>query len=216
MTDFERLRVGMVDTQIRPADVTDHEVIRAFLIVPRENHVPEGRAALAYLDARVPLGAGGRATLDPMTLAKLVQLAAPKPGEKVLVVGCGLGYSAAILAQLAGEVTALECDATLASEAKRRLADLANVVVIEGPLADGAPSRAPFDLIFCDGLVTGGLDMLGDQLAPNGRIVAPAGGARASKATVFRRRGDTLAASTSFDAAGPALPGLQQVEAFVF
>lgn len=216
MTDFERLRLGMVDTQIRPADVTDHEVIRAFLIVPRENYVPEGRAALAYLDARVPLGPAGRATLDPMTLAKLVQLAAPKPGEKVLVVGCGLGYSAAILAPLAGEVTALECDPELAVEAKRRLGGVPNIFVIEGPLADGAPSRAPFDLIFCDGLVATGLDALGDQLAPDGRIVAPAGGARASKATVFRRRGGGLAGSTSFDASGPALPGFQPAEAFVF
>ncbi|MFJ5488422.1 protein-L-isoaspartate O-methyltransferase, partial [Hansschlegelia beijingensis] len=113
MTDFERLRHGMVDGQIRVADVTDHRVLAAFLTVPRERFVPAGREDLAYLDIRAPLGAPGRAMLEPMTLARLVQLAAPEEHESVLVVGCGLGYSVAIFAELAARVVGLECDADL-------------------------------------------------------------------------------------------------------
>lgn len=215
MTDFERLRQGMVDTQIRVADVTDHRVLAAFLSVPRERFAPKGRETLAYLDVRAPIG-DGRAMLDPMTLAKLVQLAAPTESDKVLIVGCGLGYTAAIFAALAGQVVALESDPTLAEAARANLADLPNVTVIEGPLVDGAPSDAPFDLIFCDGAVAVGLDNLTDQLASDGRIVAPAGVGLATKATVFRHGGAGLAGAAAFDAHGPALPGFQPSEAFTF
>lgn len=216
MTDFDRLRVGMVDGQIRTADVTDHRVISAFLTVPRENYVPESRRGLAYLDARVPLGAPGRATLDPMTLAKLVQLADPQDDDKVLVVGCGLGYSVAIFSELAASVVGLEVEPTLAVVAEDRFAGKPGVTIVEGALPDGAAAHAPFDLIFCDGSVSTGLDGLTDQLAKGGRLVAIAGEGRSTKATVFRRAGDGVAASTSFDAFGPALPGFERAETFAF
>lgn len=216
MTDFERLRHGMVDGQIRTADVTDHRVIEALLATPREDFVPEARRGLAYLDARVPLGPAGRAMLEPMTFARLLQLADPQDGERVLVVGCGLGYAAAVFAQLSGFVAALESDPALAADARGRLAGLANVDVVEGPLPAGAPALAPFDLIFCDGAVSAGLGTLAGQLAPGGRIVAPAGEGRATKATVFRASEAGLAAARYFDAYGPALPGFERVEAFSF
>lgn len=216
MTDFERLRLGMVDGQIRTADVTDHLVLAAFLSLPRESFVPEARRGLAYLDARVPLGPSGRATFEPMILARLVQLAAPREGERALVVGCGYGYTAAILAELGLSVVALEQDPELAAEARARLSAYPGVEVVEGPLAEGAPANGPYDLIFCDGVIVTGADALGSRLRPQGRLVAAAGSGRATRATVFRRTNQGLAATTFFDAAGPVLPGFQPVEAFAF
>lgn len=216
MMDFERLRLGMVDGQIRTADVTDHRVLAAFLTVPRESFVPEQRRGLAYLDARTPLGPDGRAALDPMTLSRLVQLAAPREGERALVVGCGLGYTAAIVCELGLSVVALEEDAGLAGEARARLAACQGVEVVEGPLAAGAPDAGPYDLVFCDGAIVTGADALGAQLKPHGRIVAPAGEGRATRATVFRRTGQSLAASAFFDASAPVLPGFRPAETFAF
>lgn len=215
MTDFEGLRRGMVDGQIRVADVTDRRILGAFLSVPRERFVPAERVDLAYLDTRVPYGRG-RAALEPMTLARLIQLAAPHEGERVLVVGCGLGYTAALFDELGAKVVALEVDSGLATEARERLADRKGVTVAEGPLPDGAPAYAPYDLIFCDGAVSGGLDVLARQLAPQGRIVAPAGEGRPTKATIFRPHEGRLAAASSFDAYGPQLPGLESPKAFAF
>ncbi|MFD1332092.1 protein-L-isoaspartate O-methyltransferase [Methylopila musalis] len=212
MTEFERLRTGMVDGQIRVADVTDRRVLAAFLAVERERFVPADRRDIAYLDVRTPLG-GGRAMVEPMILAKLVQLADPKEGERVLVVGAGLGYSAAIFARLAGSVVALE-EAPFADAARQALAGVDRVSVVEGGLAAGAPGEGPYDIIFFDGAVFEGLDAFASQLAPNGRIVAPAGRARPTKATVFRVTGAELTGVAAFDAAAPTLPGFEPVEAF--
>ena len=216
MTEFERLRIGMVDGQIRTADVTDHRVLAAFLSTPRESFVPPARRGLAYLDVRTPLGPQGRLTLDPMTLAKLVQLADVRAGERALVVGAGLGYTAAILAGLGARVVALEEDSGLAAGAREALSGLAGVTVVEGALTDGAPSEGPFDLIFLDGSVEDGLEALAAQLAPGGRIVGVAGDGKATKATVFRAGGQGLSAQRAFDAHAPALPGFARAESFAF
>lgn len=216
MTDFERLRLGMVDGQIRTADVTDHRVLAAFLTVPRERFVPDARRDLAYLDSRVPLGSAGRAMMEPMILARLVQLAAPREGEHALVVGCGYGYAAAILAELGLKVTALEEDAAFLAEARDRLAAYPTVTVVEGALAEGTSEGEPFDLVLCDGAIVTGEDSLAARLKPQGRLVAPAGQGRATRATIFRRTDQGLAGTTFFDAAAPALPGFQPAEAFAF
>jgi protein-L-isoaspartate(D-aspartate) O-methyltransferase len=216
MADFDVLRRRMVDGQIRVADVTDRGVLAAFLAVPREKFIPEAQADLAYLDMRPPLGVAGRAALDPMTLAKLVQLAEPAQGERVLVVGCGLGYTAALFAELGARVVALEADPTLAAGARERLAGYDHVTIAEGPLPAGAPAHAPYDLIFLDGAAAGGLEPLIGQLAPAGRLVAPLGADRATKATVLRPSQQSYAAATFFDAYGPPLPGFEQVHTFAF
>jgi protein-L-isoaspartate(D-aspartate) O-methyltransferase len=214
MTDFARLRLGMVDGQIRVADVTDHRVLAAFLSVPREAYVPADRRAIAYLDARVPLGPPGRAMLDPMILARLVQLADPQPGDRVLVVGCGLGYTAAIFAELAAHVVGLEQDPALASAAKASFSADGRVTVVEGKLTEGAPAEGPFDLVFCDGAVADGLENLLAQLASSGRMIAPTGAGPATKATVFRASAGEAVGAATFDAVAPRLPGFQPVETF--
>ena len=216
MTEFERLRRGMVDGQIRTADVTDHRVLEAFLTTPREDFVPSSRRGLAYLDARTPLGFPGRAMIEPMLLGRLVQLSDACETDRVLVVGCGLGYTAAIFAALAASVVALEVEPALASGARERLEDRAGVEVVEGPLAVGAPALGPYNLIFCDGVVEDGPGALASQLAHGGRVVAPAGSGRATKATVYRPHGRGLSENVYFDASGPALPGFATAAAFSF
>lgn len=213
MPDFARLRLGMVDGQIRVADVTDHRIIAAFLSVERERFVIESRRDLAYLDTQAPLGRG-RVMLDPMTLAKLTQLADPQPGERVLVVGAGLGYTVALFGALGCNVVGLEQDGSLVSIARAALQSEARVEIVEGVLTQGVAARGPYDLIFCEGAIVDRFAALGAQLAPEGRMIAPAGRGQPAKATVFRRHGDELGAAATFDASAVVLPGFEAVETF--
>ena len=136
--DFSELRTKMVDGQVRTTDVTDPAILDAMLAIPREAFVDEGRRPLAYIDEDIEI-APGRYLMEPSPFAKLVQLAAIRPGETVLDVGAGTGYSSAVLSRLAGRVVALESDAALADRARAALAALAidNVTVVTGPLGVG-------------------------------------------------------------------------------
>src|SRR5436190_21707970 len=151
MADFSTARRMMVDGQIRTSDVTDLRIIAAFQNVPRERFVAPSMTALAYLDIDAPVAEGesARRMLKPMVLSKLIQAAKITDTDRVLVVGCGTGYSAAILASLAGSVVALEEDAALAGQAAKTLSALghSNVEVVRGPLTQGWPAGAPYDAI---------------------------------------------------------------------
>ena len=163
----------MVDTQVRPSDVTKFPIIEAMLTVQRENFVPTDRREAAYAGEHVSLGAG-RVVLDPRTLAKMLDAADIGPDEMVLDIGSGLGYSAAVAARMAEAVIALEEDAALATEAERALSEAAadNVAVIEGPLSEGASKHGPYDVILIQGAVETVPVALLDQLKDGGRIVA--------------------------------------------
>ena len=152
MFDSALARRMMVDGQVRTADVHNPELIAAMLEVPRERFVPQPLAEQAYVDGELDLGRG-RTMLAPMVFAKLVQAAQLSGREHVLDVGCGLGYSSAILARLAGSVVALEEDADLARQAKAALAGsgAAGVVAVQGPLGAGWPAAAPYDFILLNG-----------------------------------------------------------------
>ena len=152
--DFSELRVKMVDGQVRTTDVTDPAIIEAMLTMPREAFVDEERRPLAYIDEDIEI-ARGRYLMEPSPFAKLVQLADIRPGETVLDVGAGTGYSAAVLSRLAGRVVALESDPALAERARAALAGLAidNVTVVIGPLAARPCRAAPYDVIFVEGAV---------------------------------------------------------------
>lgn len=217
MFDNARARRMMVDGQVRTADVHNPELIAAMLEVPRERFVPRRLAEQAYVDGELDLG-NGRAMLAPMVFAKLVEAAQLMGGEQVLDVGCGLGYSAAVLAHLAGSVIALEEDADLARQAQAALAGSgpARVIAVQGPLAAGWPAAGPYDFILLDGATEIVPDALCRQLKSGGRLACVFGRAPAAKATMFRAAEGHLVGRPIFDAGAVTLPGFRAAPAFVF
>ena len=217
MADYAQARRVMVDRQVRTADVTDLRIISALLDVPREMFVPAARRAIAYLDLDVPVNESGRALLKPMVFAKLLQAAGIGETDRVLDVGCATGYSAGVLAKLAGDVVALE-DAALARGAGETLAQIGakNLSVVSGALAAGWAERAPYDVIVLEGAAEVVPDSLLSQLKDGGRLVAVVGFGPMGKATLYRRAGGHATAQPVFDAAAPPLPGFIKPAAFVF
>jgi protein-L-isoaspartate(D-aspartate) O-methyltransferase len=217
MFDSARARRNMVDGQVRTADVTNPDLIAALLDVPRERFVSAGLEAQAYLDGEIAI-APGRALPRPMVLARLLQAARVSERDHVLDVGCGLGYSAAVLVRLAGSVVALEADGSLARQAKAALAanGADQVVVVSGPLAEGWVAAAPYDLILLNGATEIVPEGLGRQLKPDGRLVGMFGRGPGAKGTIFRLAEGRLVGRSIFDAAAPLLPGFTAPAAFVF
>jgi protein-L-isoaspartate(D-aspartate) O-methyltransferase len=222
MTDSTEQRLNMVESQVRPSDITDRRIIRAMLELPREAFVPEAQRALAYMDGPLPVVERGgygpvRSLLAPRTLAKLVQLAEIGPQSVVLDVGCATGYSTALLARLAKAVVAVEVDAALAARAVATLRALkvGNALVIEGPLPAGAPSHAPFDAILLEGAVPQVPQTLLDELKDGGRLVGVIADGAFGRAEVWRRSGATFDARPAFDAGAEPLPGFARRAEFV-
>lgn len=210
----------MVDSQLRPNKVTDTRVLGAMRTLPRERFLPPALAARAYADEDVPLP-GGRCLMEPMVLARLVQLADPRPGERVLAVGAGVGYGAAVLAACEAAVVALEENEDLLRIARAALAEAAPAVqLVSGPLAAGWRAAAPYDLVFIEGGFGQLPAAIAEQLRPQGgRLVGvrvTAG--RTGQAVRGERTGPTPAVSLRpvFDCATSALPGLLTVPGFVF
>ncbi len=219
MIDFARARRTMVDTQIRVNDVTDSRIIDALSSVPRETYVPDGRRSLAYIDDDVLVSDGTgvpRYVLEPMVLAKMLQAAAIETDDRVLDVGTATGYSAAVLAQISGQVVALEEDGTLAALARHNLAGLPNVELVEGVLVAGAAAKSPFNVIILQGGAEVVPTSLTEQLVDGGRLVAVVGSGRSAKCLVHTRLGGEVSVRQVFDAAIPALPGFAAPRGFLF
>lgn len=223
MMDFAAARIKMVDNQIRTTDVTSHSVLNAFLSVPREDFVPAKLRPLAYIDedmqiAEAANGQPARYIMEPSPLAKLLQLGAITKDDLVLEIGCGGGYTAAILSQIAGSVVAVECDESLAAKATATLADLGydNVAVVTGALEQGYAAEAPYDLIFINGAVEEIPQGLLDQLREGGRLVAVVGYGNAARARVYIRHGASASFTEFFNAALKPLPGFRRAAEFVF
>jgi len=217
MFDAAAARRFMVDGQIRTADVTDSGLLDAMLTVPRERFLPPALAELAYLDGDIPIGRG-RALLRPMVLAKLIQAADLRPKDRVLDVGCATGYSAAVLARLAGAVIGLEEDGELARQAKDALAATASahVEIVTGPLAAGWPAGATYDVILLDGGAEIVPEAFASQLKPQGRLLGVCGHSPATKGTIYHLSEGRLLGRPIFDAAARVLPGFVTPPAFVF
>ena len=216
MTDFAARRVMMVDTQVRPNDVTKYPIIAAMLAVPREEFVPEARREVAYVGENLDLG-GGRVVLEPRTLAKMLDALDIQPDEMVLDLGCGLGYSAAVIARLAETVVAVEEDADLAADAQRVLSEegVDNAVVVAGPLAAGAAKHGPYDVITIEGGVEEVPAAVLAQLKDGGRIAAVfMDGALGTVRTGLKLDGRVVW-RFAFNAAAPVLPGFAAARGFV-
>ncbi len=215
MTDFTKQRTTMVDTQIRPSDVTKYSVIEAMLAVPREAFVPTELRGAAYADSEVRLGRG-RIMLEPRTLAKMLDALDIQPDEMVLHVGCGLGYGAALMARLAEFVVALEEDEALAKEAEAILAErgVDNVAVVQGPLADGVAKHAPYDVILIEGAVERLPEALAQQLKEGGRIACIFTEDRLGSARIGYKIDGRISWRFLFNAGAPVLPGFAAERAF--
>lgn len=215
---FADARAHMVDSQIRPNKVTDPRILQAMRSLPRERFVSAALAPLAYADEDVPLG-NGRVLMEPMVLARLLQVAAPVAGEVVLVIAAGTGYGAAVLAACGARVTALEEDPTLFAQARAVLAELApGVTVVSGPLAAGWPAEGPYDVILIEGAVREIPPAIAQQLrADGGRLVGVLTGQNGtSRAVLAEATPAGLRAAPIFDCATPLLPSLLPAPAFVF
>lgn len=223
MIDFAGLRLGMVNSQVRANDVTDLRIVEAMLEIPRERFVPEALRSLAYIDddLLVRPGAPGEAArylIEPMVLAKLLQLADVQEGELVLDVAGTTGYSAAILSKLCGQVIAVDDDPEFATAANSALADLGitNVASFTGPLASGWTAEAPYDLIFVNSAVEELPAAFTAQIKEGGRIVAVMGRGGAGRAVVFTKVQGALSERVAFNAAIPALPDFLAPQRFTF
>jgi protein-L-isoaspartate(D-aspartate) O-methyltransferase len=215
MTDSVAARRHMVDGQVRTSDVTDLRVISAMLEVPRERFIPQASAALAYLDLDVPVG-GSRRLLRPMVFAKLIQAAEIEATDRLLDVACAGGYSAAVLARVAGQVVALEQDAGLAKAAEESLSSQPNVDVVSGLLAGGWPKGAPYDVVVLEGATEVVPHALCEQLKDGGRLVCVLGSGPGSKAMLYRRSGGEVGGRPVFDASAALLPGFTKTPVFAF
>ncbi|KQZ27970.1 protein-L-isoaspartate O-methyltransferase [Mesorhizobium sp. Root552] len=219
--DFTERRVKMMDGQIRTTDVTSAPLIEAFLDVPREIFVDPAVRDLAYIDEDIRIAAGPdspRFLMEPSPLARLLQLAEVDENDSVLDVGCGTGYSAAILSRLARSVVALESDPALAARATSALAETGcnNVTVVTGSLRDGYAANAQYDVIFIGGSVEEVPETLLKQLAEGGRLVAVEGRGNAGVARVFLKTSGIVTGRRAFNAAIKPLPGFERIRVFEF
>jgi protein-L-isoaspartate(D-aspartate) O-methyltransferase len=216
--DYHSARFNMVECQIRPNKVTDPAIIEAMLAVPRERFVPPSLRGIAYVDDDIPLG-GGRYLMEPMVVGRLLQIAAVERGDLVLDIGCGSGYTSAVMARLARDVVALEEDAALARQAGALVAELGlrNVAVVEGKLAEGYAPRAPYDVILVNGAVAAVPPAIAGQLANGGRLVAVVKtDSGMGKAILMTRVDDAFGQRILFDAGTPLLPGFAARQGFEF
>lgn len=222
--DIERARFNMIEQQIRPWEVLDPAVLELLAVVRREDFVPAAYRAMAFVDTQVPLGdvAAGQCMLEPRLEARLLQELQVQRHEKVLEIGAGSGFMAALLGHRAQRVVTLECVPVLAAMARANLqrAGVANVTVREVSAAEGAkglPAEAPFDAILLSGSVAEVPRGLLEQLKVGGRLMAIVGDEPIMRARLFTRTGEAAWSSVDvFDTAAPRLLGFETGSRFTF
>jgi protein-L-isoaspartate(D-aspartate) O-methyltransferase len=207
----------MVDTQVRPSDVTKFPIIDAMLTVPREDFVPAAQREAAYVGENLVVGEG-RVILDPRTLAKMLDALDIGRNELVLDVGAAMGYSSAVIARMAEAVIAVEEDEAMAAEAQEALltAGIDNVVVHGGPLAEGAARHGPYDVIVVEGGASVFPDALAAQLKEGGRVACLFVDGVLGEVRIGRKQGGRITWRLAFNAGAPVLPGFGKEAAFEF
>ena len=216
--NIEQARFNMIEQQIRPWEVLDSGVLSLLSIVKREDFVPTAYRALAFVDTEVPLP-GGQHMLEPKVEARLLQELAVHKHERVLEVGAGSGYMAALLAHKAQHVTTLEISPELAQLASANLtrAGVMNVSVRAGDGARGYPADAPFDVIVLSGSVAEVPPALLGQLKVGGRLVAIVGQLPVMRALLITRDSEHgLRSVELFDTVAPRLQGFGEPSHFSF
>ena len=215
MTDFSARRVMMVDSQVRPSDVTKFPIIEAMLAIPREAYVPAGAREAAYMGENL-LFAPGRVMLEPRTLAKMLDALDIQPTDVVLDLGSGLGYSTAVIARFADAVVAVEDTEAMAAAAQNVLAaqGVDNAAVIVGPLAAGAAKHGPYDVITVQGGVETVPEVLLAQLKDGGRIACVFMEGALGIVRIGFKSGGVVTWRFGFNAGAPVLPGFAAVRAF--
>lgn len=205
----------MVDTQVRPSDVTKFPIIDAMLNVPRERFVPANRREAAYIGENIELG-NRRVILDPRTLAKLLDALDIQKGDVVLDLGCGLGYSTAVIARMADAVVAVEDDETRAGEAQQTLSELGvdNAAVIAGPIAEGSANGGPYDGIILQGAAERWPGALTDQLKEGGRIACIFAEGTLGVARIGHKIDGALNWRYAFNAGAPVMAGFEAARDF--
>lgn len=200
----------MVDTQVRPSDVTRFPIIDALLETPREVYVPDAKRAIAYMGDHIELEPG-RVVLDPRLFAKMLELVNVQPDESILDLGCGLGYSTAVLARLGTAVVGIEPDESRAVEAQRLVSaqGVDNAAIIAGDLAAGAASAGPFDVILLQGAIARWPDALTDQLREGGRAVALWQEQGLGTVRLGVRRAGQMSWRDGFNGSAPILSGFE-------
>jgi protein-L-isoaspartate(D-aspartate) O-methyltransferase len=217
MADAALQRKNMVESQIRPSDVTDRRITAAMMAIPREKFLPARLADLAYSDENLTVGQG-REILSPRVLAKLIQLAEFDAKDNVLVIS-EAGYAAAVIAELAGSVVTLFTDSEGAAAATDAFASLAiaNASAAVGAAASGWQPKAPYDVVFIEGGIETVPDSLKTQIRDNGRLIAVGMDDNIGRAVVLHKRGELLARRDAFQTAAAVLPGFKEAKpAFVF
>ncbi|RUP10247.1 protein-L-isoaspartate O-methyltransferase [Hyphomicrobium sp.] len=217
MADVALQRRNMVESQVRPSDVTDRRIMAAMTAIPREKFLPGPLASLAYSDEFLTI-APGRETLPPRVLAKLIQLAELEAGDNVLVIS-EAGYAAALVAQMADKVVSLFADNEAVKTAKEAYASLAigNVTVVSGAAASGWAAAAPYDLVLIEGGIEKVPRAIEDQIRENGRLVSISLNDKIGRAVVLHKRAGLFARRDAFQAAAPLVSGFAEARpAFVF
>lgn len=218
MSDYAAARFHMVEGQIRPNKVTDHRLVDAMLDLPREAFVPKAARGIAYVDEDIAIG-NGRALMEPMVFARMIQEVGVTDTDVVLDIGCGTGYSTAVLARLAATVVGVETDADLAKRATETLAEVGadNAIIINAPMTEGHAEQAPYNVIVIEGLVAEIPPVITNQLAEGGRLVAAVIGPRGvGEVKLFQRSAGVVSGRTLFEAKPHLLPGFEPKPAFVF
>lgn len=220
--NFEQARFNMIEQQIRPWDVLDQGVLSLLAVVKREDFVPAGWRESAFADIEVPLvegGSKGRSMLSPKVEARLLQELHVGHHEKVLEVGAGSGFMAALLAHKARQVHAMEIDPALAHMARENLhrCGVHNVTVVEGDGSTGLNEEAPFDVIVLSGSVAQAPAAVLDQLKVGGRLVAIVGHTPVMRAMLFTRvSSEQWRETVLFDTVAPRLLGFAEPSRFAF
>jgi protein-L-isoaspartate(D-aspartate) O-methyltransferase len=215
MTDYAARRRVMVDTQVRPSDVTKFPIIEAMSAVPRELFVPDAAREAAYVGEHVALG-GGRVIFDPRTLAKILDALEFNGSELVLDIGAGLGYSSAVIARMVQAVVMVEDDEDRAAEAQAALteAGVDNVVVHVGPLAEGAAEHGAYDVIVIEGGAEDLPAVIAAQLKDGGRIACLFMQGALGQVRIGYKLDGAISWRFDFNAGAPVLPGFERQTAF--